>query len=665
MKKTIFLILGLIVVLFLGYQVVDAYLLNHTYYRGTADAVGMMGTGANRKVLIWSLVFACVPLGYLLFMKKKSLKRFSICVFIGLFLYSVAQAAVKESIVGPGFLLLLFKYAVIFGIIAYFLVGLLAAGTWIRKKLFSTHDWNIEQIFLNIGLGLIAFCLLNTVLVLVHAFYGIIVALIFVAMGVCSWLMRKDLGHAQATLEGLLDEISWKKVTSSPLFFVYGLLVLFSLLYMYHGFVLADIPYPTAWDANHAYMYIPKVRALGHGYDRQQAVAVTPHIWLGYIAYWFKFMYMFGTNTWISADNLAVIMNFLSGIFVLLFGIVLVKEVLHFINPDEDKKTNLYFVLGWFLFLLWVTSGMGAFLVFIDNKTDLGIMALTILALYSGFLFINHTAKQTEGRHSLQYVILSGIFFAAAILAKPTATFDVINFTITLVALWFGGLLAWGIFLFVMGVLGKSGILTTSKFLSPGLTNLLMGAGGVLGVAGAVHAWWKKKWKYIRYFLVWGATIAATLIIVKVPYLLVKQIKNTHTVNPTQLVKDIILTKSATPSTQSSRVLLASNVSLSDLITIEPTNATSDALASCQAKQISTGDLYKNLKTPPGGSLNEDIGRYIGYGWKEFLNPRWGFLVGEGCHGLSKDVKMLCENENLFDKSTTAEWQDLYAKLPE
>ncbi len=38
-------------------------------------------------------------------------------------------------------------------------------------------------------------------------------------------------------------------------------------------------------------------------------------------------------------------------------------------------------------------SGMGAFLVFIDNKTDLGVLALIILAVYSGFVFlrqVNH-----------------------------------------------------------------------------------------------------------------------------------------------------------------------------------------------------------------------------------------------------------------------------------
>lgn len=34
-------------------------------------------------------------------------------------------------------------------------------------------------------------------------------------------------------------------------------LVLFSISYYFIGFQLAYIPYPTAWDANHAYMLVP------------------------------------------------------------------------------------------------------------------------------------------------------------------------------------------------------------------------------------------------------------------------------------------------------------------------------------------------------------------------------------------------------------------------
>ncbi|MBP6911258.1 hypothetical protein KBC03_06810 [Patescibacteria group bacterium] len=89
-------------------------------------------------------------------------------------------------------------------------------------------------------------------------------------------------------------------------------------------------------------------------------------------------------------------MNFLSGIFVLVFGLILVKEVVRFMHGSNAKENSTMFVIGWALLLLWLTSGMGAFLVFVDNKTDLGVMALTILALYSGFFFINQMKSHTS-----------------------------------------------------------------------------------------------------------------------------------------------------------------------------------------------------------------------------------------------------------------------------
>lgn len=129
-------------------------------------------------------------------------------------------------------------------------------------------------------------------------------------------------------------------------------------------------------------------------------------------------------------------MNFWSGIFVLLFGLGLISELVGYLH-DQVKRTasqigagKIVFLLGWLLLLLWLTSGMGAFLVFIDNKTDLGIMALVILALYSGFVFLRYFARQGDQLDSKgkTYLILSGVFFGFAALAKPTALFDVVNF---------------------------------------------------------------------------------------------------------------------------------------------------------------------------------------------------------------------------------------------
>ena len=43
------------------------------------------------------------------------------------------------------------------------------------------------------------------------------------------------------------------------------ILLLVSIVYYLYGFQLSFIPYSTAWDANHEYMYIPKVLAENAG----------------------------------------------------------------------------------------------------------------------------------------------------------------------------------------------------------------------------------------------------------------------------------------------------------------------------------------------------------------------------------------------------------------
>lgn len=239
---------------------------------------------------------------------------------------------------------MLFKYAIIGGIIVYFIVGLLSVGTRLRKKIFGNYSRNIEQIFLNIGLGLLAFCLVNYALILFNLFYGIIIALLFIGLGVCSWFMRKQTAGAVSSLEEIMHHMGWSRVKHSPRMMIFVLLLLFSFVYLHYGFVLSDIPYPTAWDANHAYMYFPKIWASHSGFYREESIMTTPNMWLAYITFWFKFVYIFGKNTWISADNLAVLMNFLSGIFTLTFGVVLVKEVITFIHGKNEHKADDIFL---------------------------------------------------------------------------------------------------------------------------------------------------------------------------------------------------------------------------------------------------------------------------------------------------------------------------------
>ena len=105
-----------------------------------------------------------------------------------------------------------------------------------------------------------------------------------------------------------------------------------------------------------------------------------------FITFFFALIQPIKSWFWISPDTVAVAMNFLSGMFVLVFGTGLIKEAINYFAPkkhEEDIMPTIGLYSGRIMLLFWLTSGMGAFLVFVDNKTDLGVMALTILAMLS------------------------------------------------------------------------------------------------------------------------------------------------------------------------------------------------------------------------------------------------------------------------------------------
>ncbi len=121
-----------------------------------------------------------------------------------------------------------------------------------------------------------------------------------------------------------------------------------------------------------------------------------PYLWHGFIAFFFSLWAPVTKILNIAKDTVAVNLNAFSGVLVLIFGLGVIKEALLTFNrkSNNEDKSQTSFLLGWGLLLLRLTSGMGAFLVFVDNKTDMGVLALTILALLGGLIFLNHFQKK-------------------------------------------------------------------------------------------------------------------------------------------------------------------------------------------------------------------------------------------------------------------------------
>jgi hypothetical protein len=67
---------------------------------------------------------------------------------------------------------------------------------------------------------------------------------------------------------------------------------------------------------------------------------------MSYIAIFFSLIKPISSWFWLTPDTIAVEMNFLSAIFVLLFGVALVSEVVNYFS-DSDQKVEFekqYFV---------------------------------------------------------------------------------------------------------------------------------------------------------------------------------------------------------------------------------------------------------------------------------------------------------------------------------
>jgi LPXTG-motif cell wall-anchored protein len=137
---------------------------------------------------------------------------------------------------------------------------------------------------------------------------------------------------------------------------------------------------------------------------------------------------------------------------------------------------------------------MGAFLVMVDNKTDLGVMALSLLALLAGIIFLGITQqKELHKKEILKYLIIAGIFFAFATLGKATAFVDLALFGIFLIGFWISPWSAVGVGLGLAGVLRYMNILTSSFMITESEAKWLIIIGGFLMLLGIALAVIKKR----------------------------------------------------------------------------------------------------------------------------------------------------------------------------
>lgn len=161
-------------------------------------------------------------------------------------------------------------------------------------------------------------------------------------------------------------------------------------------------------------------------------------------------------------------------------------------------------------------------------------------------------------------------------------------------------------------------IANAPDMMNPVVGKYLMMIGAVIIIIGIVQMVMKKQRtanskKLLKYIGIWALTIVAMMLIFKGPNILINQINN-GTFSPGNFIKSTLLVQKEFPKT-----LLAATdaVAVTEQTAVDKQVINTTNLAPEQCVEITftqedlSGGMRKAVVT------NEDVGRYVGYGWKE------------------------------------------------
>lgn len=483
-------------------------------------------------------------------------------------------------------------------------------------------------------------------------------------------------------------------------FLAISLPIILSLAYVYMWIQNAFVPYSTAWDANHEYMYTPKILAENAGIYRWNTVANSmPWFWHQFLTFIFSLTGC--TNGWfgLSPDNIAVSMNNISASLVLIFWIAIIFQIFSLINNKKEKieeeKTELkkwdknmieaeignwnWISMWWYILLLRLTSGMWAFLVIVDNKTDLWVMALSLLALLAGLIFLQNRKDSDNKKEILKYVIIAWLFFGFAALAKITAFVDFALFGLLLIWLRFSSLTSLWVWIMVMWLARKFNILTSSVMITDETAIWLIIIWWIVAIIWLVLHLLKKSnrkvfWNNIIHLIILWICFIIPLVVLKLPRTTIGQIKAGN-YSVWGSLKTVFLSLNSDDSKRNdSSKFLAQNA---DDDSIEVQNSIDSTVIKARndksfSQCSSAGDIYSDKELSEwlyeivGWQWWEDFWRYIWYGWKEFndvhllkvkdevASKKWFsffkalWLKSSECSWLTDSNNVICEKNSMF-----------------
>ncbi len=322
---------------------------------------------------------------------------------------------------------------------------------------------------------------------------------------------------------------------------------------------------------------------------------------------------------------------------------------------------------------------MWAFLVFVDNKTDLGVMALTILAILSWIIFIRYIWKEKSkwklDKNALKYIITSWVFFALAGMAKPSAFIDMVVFGLLLVALWIDEILSlWlGIIsiwlMWVLQVQNAFDFMTTSLWIKIVILWFIISCVWIAIIFVKKSDKLNEKKNFLSYTIIRWISLFATLLVFKWPWLAYTQISNNEfglwnfgkglfmsyqTDNKISDNKDSSKKMLLLTQTESIEDLQDQNEIDSEFLEwMDTADTSSISVEACLDTEYSDEELEEWMLEAE--VTNEDVWRYVWYGWKEFGAKPWRLTYkllhlfyhkDWKCYWFNKDWKILCRYQD-------------------
>lgn len=703
MKKYWSLIGVAILTLIIGWlwlEAFSAYWWNHISYYPS-----ILNDRKNRWILIVALLCAIGPMLYLLITSKVKIKKVVIRFWSWAALFGLIHCCIKESVKWAGALITVFNTLLLLWLWIYLILGFAALWSRIERKVIKFKQMRWQEILLSFWAWICSFLIIIEILLWLWLLYWITSRLLFIWLWFMIRYEKKQLKDRWEILSWILEKLKIWINTWRIWYVVLWVLSLLSIAYLYYGIQNSFIPYSTAWDANHEYMYTPKILATNHGiYWWNTVWANMPWLWHQFITYIFSLTWATNWRFGLAPDTFAVSMNNISAWFVLFFGIAIIFQVFSLIDKKksdiqeedtekwkkkvlvaEDLSHSHWITIGWSVLLLWLTSWMGAFLVIVDNKTDLWIMAFSLLALLSGLIFLQCKQDKLEKKELLKYVIIAWLMFWFATLGKITAFVDLTLFGLLLIALWFSPIVSLWMWVMVMGLVRKFNILTSATMITDNFASWCIILWVIVVIVWLVLYFSRQEkrkefWTSFTQLLILWISFILPLLLLKLPRTIISQAK-LWTFSLSNSIKSTFLAK-GTNDVDTNKLLAqvvdewTSPLEIYDN-KIETKNFQQSFSQCKKAWNIySESELTENLQDAIWDAASEDLWRYIWYGWQtftrwwsweHFYEKNWVYPLlkllrpaKESCYWFNYDAKILCENANVINNFRIDDLRGIY-----